>query len=464
MTAREGKEVYRLIVADDEPWVAYRLSHLVDYEAMGFEVAGTAQDGDAALAMCRMYQADALLTDIRMPGMDGLELLHTLREEGMATEVILVSGYAEFAYAQAAVRDGAFDYLVKQVPAGQLQELLARLKRHLDQRSDARRERRKYEALLSLMHDDLSVEQWMARFFASVRAEAVCFGCFTQAPEDALAVLRTGRDTVAALLPCPDHALPTRMMNYSRRCGLSTVASPGTSAPLLFRQSSIAYRTACFVGTDRPTVYMAAPMEEAFRLLKELEEALASGGAACPALLGLLEQQARQMNLLQIAHLYNRLDLLLARSQGLDPDREEMDDQQLTIAFATLQEMFAFLADRLSGAAMEEHRFEPVLRYIDASFTQDLRISELAKQFHFSPSYFSTLFHKHTGETFTRYLTARRMARARALLQESSLSLQAVAEQCGYSDYFQFNKAFKKHTGFAPGQYRRQLAGTDGQP
>ena len=66
-------------------------------------------------------------TDIRMPGLNGLDLLGKIREENLNTKVVLVSGFAEFEYARIAIRDGAFEYLVKPVSKDQLSDCMKRL-------------------------------------------------------------------------------------------------------------------------------------------------------------------------------------------------------------------------------------------------------------------------------------------------------------------------------------------------
>ncbi|MDR1530753.1 MAG: response regulator [Clostridiales bacterium] len=127
--------MYKVIIADDEYWAAYGLQHSIRWEDYGFDVAGIAQDGREALDMCRELRPSVLISDIRMPGMDGLELLSALRLSLSWVEVVFVSGYAEFSYAQQAVRLGAFDYMLKQVDETQLAELLGRLRLHLDKRA-----------------------------------------------------------------------------------------------------------------------------------------------------------------------------------------------------------------------------------------------------------------------------------------------------------------------------------------
>ena len=85
-----------------------------------------------------------MITDIRMPGMTGLELLKKLHDGKMKTQVVLVSGFAEFQYAQEAIKHGAFEYLLKQVKREQLKECMIRLSAFLSEQKEKMRETEVY--------------------------------------------------------------------------------------------------------------------------------------------------------------------------------------------------------------------------------------------------------------------------------------------------------------------------------
>ncbi len=295
--------MYRLILADDEPWIAYRLSHLVDYGALGFELVQTAADGQAAFTLCTELRADALLTDIRMPGMDGLELLAALRQSGQSTEVVLISGYAEFSYAQAAVREGAFDYLIKQVSPQQLEDVLRRLKTHLDGCRAQDRALENIDALFSLFNDErMTLAQWLERHFHPIAERRMRFGCFSRVPPGALLSLPCGHSTYCALLPCaPDGSLP----EHTTPAGYSDAATQDAPAAELFRQSSMAYLTSIFHGGSKPVLYRAGTSQDVTGLMRDLDAALLEGHyGKCRALLAALCERTQQMGIDRIAALY----------------------------------------------------------------------------------------------------------------------------------------------------------------
>lgn len=119
--------MYKIFLADDEIWVIMGLKKLIEKTGAPFRVVGEANNGIVALEEIEEKKPDVLITDIRMPGMDGLQLMQKIQEKNLDTRVVLVSGYAEFNYAQQAMRMGAVDYLLKPVEEEALAEVLERL-------------------------------------------------------------------------------------------------------------------------------------------------------------------------------------------------------------------------------------------------------------------------------------------------------------------------------------------------
>jgi len=105
----------RVVIADDEERICKLIQILADWPRLGMEVAGIATNGPDALTAVGQTHADILITDIRMPGMDGLELIAKAKALLPDLEVIIVSGYAQFDYARTAIRHGVGEYLLKPI-------------------------------------------------------------------------------------------------------------------------------------------------------------------------------------------------------------------------------------------------------------------------------------------------------------------------------------------------------------
>lgn len=118
----------KVVVVEDEDLVRRGIVLTVDWAGVGCAVVGEAADGMAGLEVIRANQPDLIITDIKMPRLDGIEMIRRLREEGCRAYVILLTAYSDFSYAQAAVKLGAVDYLLKPFQDGELEEAVTRLR------------------------------------------------------------------------------------------------------------------------------------------------------------------------------------------------------------------------------------------------------------------------------------------------------------------------------------------------
>jgi len=132
--------MYRIFLADDETWEIKGMKKIIQEMDLPLLVDGEAEDGIAAWNGLQEKKPDILLADIRMPGLTGLELVQRIRQEEMNTKVVFVSGYAEFSYAQKALRMGVSDYLLKPVEEEELKEALEELMKELDGERESREE------------------------------------------------------------------------------------------------------------------------------------------------------------------------------------------------------------------------------------------------------------------------------------------------------------------------------------
>lgn len=139
----------KVIIADDEDRICQLIRALIDWDSLSMEIAGIAHNGIEACELVEKTGADILITDIRMPGCNGLELIEQLKQRAENLEIIVISGYAHFEYAQQAIRFGVGDYLLKPINKAELTATLVKLKERIsekkDQEQDKRQQRRQAE-------------------------------------------------------------------------------------------------------------------------------------------------------------------------------------------------------------------------------------------------------------------------------------------------------------------------------
>ena len=127
--------MYKVLLADDEPMALEMLKYVLDWNEMGFAICGSCSNGKEVLEAIDTYKPDVVITDIRMPVMDGLDMIRYVREHGKeATIFIVVSGYGEFEYAKKAMQYAVKYYLQKPIFEEEIYEIIIEVKEQLDQR------------------------------------------------------------------------------------------------------------------------------------------------------------------------------------------------------------------------------------------------------------------------------------------------------------------------------------------
>jgi len=120
--------MYKVLIVDDEYWMCKGLEKVITRDCDGFEVGAFAKDGKEALACMQRQRFDVVFTDIAMPVLDGLEMIHLMREREIETPVIIITGYNEFEYARRAMRYDVKDYLLKPLDRVEVLKSLQRLR------------------------------------------------------------------------------------------------------------------------------------------------------------------------------------------------------------------------------------------------------------------------------------------------------------------------------------------------
>lgn len=490
-------------VFDDEYIVLQGLREMIDWPSFGIELIGTADNGLSALELFREHQPQLIFTDIRMPGMDGLQLIEEIMREAPETLCIVFSGFNEFEYVKRAINLGVADYLEKPITIPTIEKAIRKVMDKISQQQEVLELKTK----VSSSHRELLEKATFDLLFIGPEAEAKWLDIYEAVAESLAGV--TVLATESNQLHMPEHTdytvIPLRhgverlhvcvhvqqptpefweqLQLESELAGIS-VGCGRTYAELKdaahsFKEALRALRSAHFLG-EKGIVRFEDLGDLITRPegLSEREEAiilsLRSGNKA-----GMLEQIDRFIAWIQMEKLDSEVaehEMLKLLYLALEEAKKSVGDKVSRIpetyrphvefremaARGKVTEWFRSQLDMIVGSTMDarEHsRHASVTRartYMEQNYTRDVTLQEVAEHVGMNPTYFSVLFKEEVGESYIKYVTRMRMELAKTLLSRG-LKVNDVSEKVGYHTYRHFSEIFKKYTGHTPGQYKDQL-------
>lgn len=457
--------MFRVLIADDENSVIQSLVGVVPWVELGLVVAATASDGREALRLAETENVDVAIIDIRMPGLNGLELCEQLRRRNEKMQLIIASGYAEFAYAEKAIQYGVIGYCLKPLDYTQMTRFLRKAVQNLN------RDRHigDWEDLVDMLERRNSVEIWecfskfgftQERYFlaASVGERKL------EALEQAGVSLRLGWrqwgyimkiDRVSELAEVLEELTGWSGIGYLEQ------AVPGSE---LYDGLEECNRRAFQYFVDKKERICASPDEgRANRWLDSVQAKLQSGQwSDLKALLDEIGDKGRGD-----FTVYSALRLCNMISTHSQPRDEENDSyvysiEQLVESYGDFAGMIGRLEQLLEERSLEAENqpkfsnaaFMKLMQYINENYKGEISLSGAAQVLHMNSNYVSQLFKKESGITFVHYVTQKRLEDAKELLTNTKKPLTDIALEVGFNDTFHFIKTFKKVTGMTPGQYR----------
>jgi len=114
----------KIVIVDDEASIISLVKHLIPFEKLGLSLIGEAVNGEQALDLCSRLEPDIIVSDIRMPGMDGLTFIKKIKSILPFSIIIIISGFNDFDYAREAIKSGVFDYILKPIDEDELVQIL----------------------------------------------------------------------------------------------------------------------------------------------------------------------------------------------------------------------------------------------------------------------------------------------------------------------------------------------------
>ena len=498
--------MYNALIVDDEKSILENIQKAIPWEELGIETVFTAQNGSDALSLLEAYHIDLLISDIRMPGMDGLTLLKHVRDVYPNIRCILLSAYGEFEYARTALTLGIENYLLKPLS---VEELIASIQKSLDNLAQSKHidqnlfhdnillrwitgtisedelvERtpvlninlysRNYSVILLHQSQHHNLLPLSSKLETELKKDYTVYS-LAQDNDNRILILASHEINAIRLCRQVQHVLDTA--NASKDV-IAAVGSVISGSAELSRSYSDAKSTLQYAKLFSSMQVIA--FEETFTsrinplsqsrvqniLASDTVEAAISSGKILFDDLFNLASTSREVH-------------DLASEIGATIIAKAMDE----LPQGTFSQLNATLSERCGPLAQYPEKtsyytwletlitetwllyhsqtgsISPIvsqaLRYIKENFSASVSIKEFCNQFDINASYLGYLFKTETGVFFNDYVSQVRINNAMLLLENTHKKIAEIAERVGFSNVSYFIKCFRGHTGISPAKYRQ---------
>lgn len=482
--------MWSVMVVEDEYYARRGMERLVEMIGGEYELIGSAENGVVALAMIKELRPSIVLTDIRMPEMDGLELIRAA--EGSGSRFIIITGHNDVEYAKQALRYHTVDYLLKPVDQKELKKVLDQAVELLSQDINALRHR--MAAYLRGQTADASlIGRIPAREYQLVVFELeetgtsgiikqgvqVLRDCLLEWCESPWAVVQMHTDRMVVLSDGAQDWLPRVNLLKTRLKELEIIISSAIVGAKEIGELPDAYDAAkqmlqgrFYHGAGHIFTRLSSPhrpaqegelnqaVQAVFRSINSCNtrEALKSLEVLFQIMLD--TQPGKDIITEIFMSFYLRMTAVLREAwilpAGFTTFNPVRHDSSLTSLRANMEAMLreGFDLLREKQCNQEDNAVEKAIQIIGTRYCEDLVLEQIAHEVFLNPSYLSRKLKEVLGMNFSKYITSLRIEKAQELLQRG-ISVEQTAKEVGYPNYRYFSKVFKENVGCLPSHYLR---------
>lgn len=502
---------YRILIVEDEEIECRALEMMLRYNRGDIEEIETASNGIQALERYREFRPDIVLMDINLPGINGLDVIRQIRQLPGRTSVVIVSAHSQFTYAQEALRLGVQDFLIKPIRLEDINRVLDALIREIERtHSQEERElnqRERIAAIRPVLERDcvLSIASMQSNtplgsLFDFMQIPITCGfvivihgeGAGANAIREVKAMMSgIGMSCIGEMIneycvcvALSDHRitqdqigemmtlLKTRM-GFDKKgytVGVGGSAHCADDLRRSYEQAMAESRNERMIrcpmsGTETERMPTGNRLSRITAETEKTVHCIRSGNpdsvaAQVRAFFGLFQMSSDCRQIQEAAYW-----LYIMVMGNFSSNSAEMKPLTAARIFATqdmvalcntLIEAFTSLIELQDedGQQRSNQMIHKARQIVKTRYHENLTLDDVAEELNISLFYLSKLFRRHTGISFTEYLTQVRMDHAKKLLEDSAWSVKEVAYATGFNSQSYFSKIFKKYTGKSPSEYR----------
>ncbi|MGI6778556.1 MAG: response regulator transcription factor [Acetivibrionales bacterium] len=509
--------IYKIVVVEDEPLILENVVEKIKSTGLPFEVSGQALNGLDALALIDSVRPDVVITDIKMPMLDGLGLIREVSAKYKDTHLVILSGYNEFDYAQQAIKYGVKDYLLKPLTLESLQGVLNKIYQELEYMSNtfqktalisalntpqfgckiqslndcgfflflvcignkcnnipletvigyysAYLQRIPWKSILSQTFNDVE-NFWLIdeRYY---NEKIILVSCRQGITLDSISIANQLKNTLYKYV----EPLNVTVCTNNRPVSFSELWVVAQKARTMINERLIAWKSKIIslnhLNSHRLDMRGIEPLTEnkilacihsnsKSLLKKQLHDMFEKWVKAQ------YPQRLIEKSIIQLSKVLFRKAINLAEAEASNFELELLKTLATTKNFPDFFEMVWTIIDNalfryINESDSTKQLVDDVEGYIRINFAEDISLETIANRFSINPSHLTRLFKRYKGKTPLKYLISLRIEEAKKLITEQpELDLKDISEIVGYSDQHYFSRIFKNVVGKSPSEYRYQ--------
>lgn len=395
-----------LVLVEDEIHTANLIRDAISWQDYGIGKCEVFYDGLSAYEYIIQNPVDIVITDIKMPIMDGMTLIEKCRETKTDIKFIIITGHREFQYAYKAIKYNVFDYVLKPIQLSTITEILKK----------AVKETNKDDALDSIPFQDSALSRDIRSVFANLFYNA--------------STLPTAAHEEFAQENIPEHILnnPCVLINLSFLNFDDFIVNH-------WKYTTGQFKNAVMKITSLETDYVYFVtlnfwFDELFILAIAKKDAISLDENISKCMEHIKKNFKDIFTLDAKYHIISKSSSMKQLLMSVENDKKETDNESDII--------------------------EKCKAYIYENLHKQITLTDVAEHVFLNPIYLSSYFKKKTGENFSVYTRNIRIERAKQLLKKDDFSISQICESIGFSSESYFYKLFKQVTGVTPQQYREQ--------
>ena len=465
----------KVLVVEDEKLIRQGIAAMIKRSGIPVEEVIECNNGLSAMDVLSKEQIDVVFTDIRMPKMNGIELVQTMQELDNPPLAVAISGYDDFSYAVEMMRHGVREYILKPVERDKLKSILAKLDNEINHRIE---DKEKLDALDNqllkyMLRDKDSKEEDTLLLAQTLNREVGNEYVVVVANADASAlsgITLKGVQGGNVYIVAPDEISSVAGFKY---IGISDVYSNVTDLKRAYTQAFIRRGEAFLQNMNVVDYDLPAIPSELLKTAAKLTEENS------------ISARVQLMGVDRPKELKKEWDsFFIAATRGQIPPKEFIAainqfvgelcaTYKVTVAdtlvnplatdcLSNYREGFmSFVLDMQSKLSSAEDvdqttaKINEAIAYINENYAKDLNMAVVSNHISMNYSLFSAEFKNITGTNFVTYVKELRMGEAKRLLSETDMKVNEISVKVGYDNEKHFMKSFKAYVGVSPSEYRK---------